>query len=802
MKSTDVKELQRLLLAAEKRAQEAEAQLRATTLTEYITACHNLIFTKLEVETDRALTTTGRQTNPNNKLCPPRLEPWVDFIDKQKTAFGALHLAFPKDNQAFESVEFLRALGNRLAKKKVANEKDLELFQHLAVEDPVRAMVDRLAQEDSVRLEFDLGDGVKFENHPHALDDDSAEVRNRLAESRPLMTPAQARLNLDQLRPDQICVYRQNHGASDERLDTIAYIVEYKAPHKLTLPQLRAGLRQMDIYKDVVNRAEIPVEQDLEGLFAYHADRLVAAAVTQTFHYMVHAGLDYSYLTTGEGIVFLYLGWDTSPVTLYYHLTEPASEVQAHAQNAPYCSAVGQVLAFTLMALTQSLEHSQQEREHVTKDLKVWAVDWQQVLLGIPTTARKAPPDSTSYCPTTYSEVDRTPYNLRWGRKLPKKRKRTAEVDVFGTGNNRTPEPSDDDGNEPGGPLPLPNTPSPTEPRSRGRGGGQHAPPGPARQSPGEGSDRGRGRGRHRSAAVPAGDYYCTQNCLLGLVGSGLLDERCPNATLHRPSPHYTRHPIDHVTFLRLLRDQFQKTLDDGLVQLNKGGARGVLFRVTLLKYGYTFVSKGTVEAFVPDLEHEAAVYHRLRPLQGVCVPVFLGAIDLRDLGRTYYYGLKVRIIYMMLLSWGGTAIDMNADDGPLVAALQQAAGTVGTAETPDKALNQSVRALHSMGVVHKDIRRENLLWSAETGRLMMIDFERSGLLDPPPRQAFRDPLIITAPNPKRTRTHGPPRVDEANGGGKAVMHQTQLTAVSPLSNALIAEDIVRARGIFMDYWA
>ncbi|KAH8729152.1 hypothetical protein BGZ61DRAFT_345516, partial [Ilyonectria robusta] len=42
--------------------------------------------------------------------------------------------------------------------------------------------------------------------------------------------------------------------------------------------------------------------------------------------------------------------------------------------------------------------------------------------------------------------------------------------------------------------------------------------------------------------------------------------------------------------------------------------------------YGYTFVSKGTVRAFIHDLEHEAAVYERLWPIQGVNVTVFSGA--------------------------------------------------------------------------------------------------------------------------------------------------------------------------------
>jgi hypothetical protein len=45
------------------------------------------------------------------------------------------------------------------------------------------------------------------------------------------------------------------------------------------------------------------------------------------------------------------------------------------------------------------------------------------------------------------------------------------------------------------------------------------------------------------------------------------------------------------------LHDQLKHSLDDGIVPLGNGGVRGVLFKVTLLGYGYTFVSKGTGES-------------------------------------------------------------------------------------------------------------------------------------------------------------------------------------------------------------
>lgn len=264
---------------------------------------------------------------------------------------------------------------------------------------------------------------------------------------------------------------------------------------------------------------------------------------------------------------------------------------------------------------------------------------------------------------------------------------------------------------------------TPTRPRNRNQRDSESGRPrASAHQDP---SSPGSGRQNRQ---------YCTQKCLLGLIrGRGTpLDEQCPNVLLHQGRRRSQHHPVDHATWLSLLRKQLTETLDDGIVRLGKQGARGVLFQVTLLVYGYTFVSKGTVPEFVPDIQHEATVYRRLQRIQGTCVPVFLGTLDLRDIGRTYYYDFRVRIIYMMFLSWSGDSLDL-----------------IGVAEDPEREraqeLVRSVRALHTEGVVHRDVRLANALWSCETRRVMLIDFERAVLLD------HRPPLANVVPN-KRPR--------------------------------------------------
>jgi len=211
------------------------------------------------------------------------------------------------------------------------------------------------------------------------------------------------------------------------------------------------------------------------------------------------------------------------------------------------------------------------------------------------------------------------------------------------------------------------------------------------------------------------------------LVNGGLLDSGCPNVTLHHKGSGglddcaRLRHLVQHDEWIRLLSQQLALSLDHGVTKLGIQGTRGVLFQVTMLRYGYTFVCKGTVQAFIKDLEHEAAVYERLKPVQGISIPVFLGSIDLRSIDRTYYYEHRVYIIHMTFLSWGGHSLN-----------------EIKIANSRKKQLEtrafRALQAIHQRGVVHKDIRSANILLNPKPQDVMLIDFERALLLDPPRR--------------------------------------------------------------------
>ena len=171
----------------------------------------------------------------------------------------------------------------------------------------------------------------------------------------------------------------------------------------------------------------------------------MAAAVTQTFDYMIQTRLTYGCLTTGEGFVFLKIDWAHS-ITLFYHLAEPVPEVDEHKDDFLCCTAVSQMLAFTLLALDSQArqDHGQDDRQRAIKGLKTWAVDWESILQSIPLSERTAPPTSSAYKPRTYKGADRSPYLLQHTKARAAGRK-----DRKASPANRDPSPEfDDDGGE------------------------------------------------------------------------------------------------------------------------------------------------------------------------------------------------------------------------------------------------------------------------------------------------------------------------------------------------------------------
>ncbi|OAA45718.1 hypothetical protein ISF_09586 [Cordyceps fumosorosea ARSEF 2679] len=206
---------------------------------------------------------------------------------------------------------------------------------------------------------------------------------------------------------------------------------------------------------------------------------------------------------------------------------------------------------------------------------------------------------------------------------------------------------------------------------------------------------------------------YCTQACLAGLKLARPLDSSCPNVLSHGVRGD-GQHPITAHEFADLVTEQLQQDPYQGceaLLGQGKAGASGVLFKLELVQFGYTFVGKGSVSARPRRLEYESRVYQRLDKLQGELVPVHMGLISFHP---GYILPGGAYVVHMMLMSWAG---EMATD---------------ATTSSLQSEIERSLHTLCQNGVGHGDERAANCLWNAERGCVMVIDFDCAILLQPP----------------------------------------------------------------------
>ncbi|KAK9373255.1 uncharacterized protein V1513DRAFT_472458, partial [Lipomyces chichibuensis] len=154
----------------------------------------------------------------------------------------------------FSSAHLLEDLGRENCSQPLRSAKDLETFERLAVENNVRAVIAELCKIPDAREEFKLEDGVQFDNHPSALADAEFD------------------------RPDV-------DDQSIANTNTLITTGEYKPPHKLSVENLRTGLRPMDFYEKVVQTVKVPTNKD-ERL-RYNAEQLTGSALAQQYNVMI-----------------------------------------------------------------------------------------------------------------------------------------------------------------------------------------------------------------------------------------------------------------------------------------------------------------------------------------------------------------------------------------------------------------------------------------------------------------------------------------------------------------------------------
>ncbi|KAF2254148.1 hypothetical protein BU26DRAFT_514154 [Trematosphaeria pertusa] len=722
--------------AAESAQQAAERKLRKTTLPEFLNACHKHLHLGLTVQANSKLSTQGNPANANNKTRPERILEWEDFSVQQEAIWNVLMDSDFVSGRHFTSKHTVKESGEEIRERRMGSEQDLHVFLRTTCENQVSAIIKQLYGDSALRQKFGLKGSVKFENHANTL---SPELQ--LEEGMEQMTVSGTRLeakakgvqssdSMDATEPaaagragtslylpraDQFCVYntstretetstretetstretetstREPETSTREPESHIAaFIMEYKAPHKLKLGYIYEGLGEMEL-KDVIPRRETESSKD-------RFRRLVAAVITQAFSYMVAIGVEYGCVCTGEASIFLRVPDD--PKTVYYYLSVPKGDVgkttgwtpNSQEPNRLHLTAMGQMLAFTLQALKVP-QRSLEWRAEAAAQLNTWTVMYEDLLHKIP--PRDAP--SSEYRPPRDDRLLRiSPIRLR-----------PRPVQTGSPSCRETPDQHEDSSDE----EPDPDTPSrqPSLPQPMAR---THAPTGSS--SPSRSSQGGSQSGQ-----------YCTQKCVLGLVEGGPLDTSCPNVRDHGDS----RHRINLRTFLALIRGQLAEDLDIDCKPVGRPGSCGVHFWVRLKSHGYVVAAKATPVYFAQRLKREATIYRRLRRLQGIHVPVYLGDIAL---ARPYLYEGIVWLTHMMFLSFGGRRISQHL-----------------TAENwaeVNQLVDLSAQAIHKLGVLHNDLEPRNILWNKETKHAMVIDFERA--------EVVKRRTVLDVPSP--------------NGGGK-----------------------------------
>jgi hypothetical protein len=268
----------------------------------------------------------------------------------QQQLFERIYEYIPQDAELFSSTQYLTELGQDLCDRPLASEKDLKVYQRLAVERPTTNIIFYFQQVKEACCKFNLSGSIIFENHANTFSNSNKDVLQSLQDLCISSKRQASSLNLKPQNANQICIYKEADG-----IQSLYIIVEYKLSYKLSVFNLQARFLQADqgsinILKDVINQITIPT--NLREKFVYNSKQLTAAALIQTYKYIIENSLEYSKLATGEADVFFQLKEDKLYI-LYYYLAKP--NIKAKAQNKVnillYYTTIGQTSTFCLIAL-------------------------------------------------------------------------------------------------------------------------------------------------------------------------------------------------------------------------------------------------------------------------------------------------------------------------------------------------------------------------------------------------------------------------------------------------------------------
>ncbi|KAG6285382.1 hypothetical protein E4U09_007337 [Claviceps aff. purpurea] len=655
--------------------QQLQLQQR-TVIRNYIRLCQSIFYDAMELEDRIGRKVKGALTKVKGKYHPRKLEKMRGFKEELQQIFDEACGLFPPEHRGFDSEETMRSTLEKRVRR-IGHESTLTIFVLDHIEIPLKKILEELraVDENCVFLARDVE--ILFELEPQEISahmggpSEEPPQSDINIEIEPVEVPPATplyRTDLGKFHPDRICLRSVATQDITHEVRTMLYVCEYKIPQLVAYDEVREAMEFL------APRFDQTIDKSQK------ARRKVQKIFIQLYHYMMKGYTEFGILNTGRVIIFCRINWK-NPGTLHYHVADPYGEVAAADEaDKAFNGAVGQYLAFTLLALRQSDQTGQERRQIIVERLPIWAGGSSNA----PPLPDAPPPPNAS--PSSGASSSGAPAGASSSGAPAGSAPSEGGTGASGSSASRAEE-------------------SDTQRQS-------------AQTDIGTKSNQLGGRTTQRIQDR----QYCSQKCFLGLVRGDNLDPTCPNVTLHcqgeaGEAGYNKRHPISHSEWLSLLLNQLKRSLYDGIKYQGVFGARGILFKVTLLAYGYTFVSKGAVSANIRHLQHEADIYKQLEPIQGVHVPVFLGAIDLREMNKFYWIYPEIRVVHFMFLSWGGYCIDR----------YEMAQFEISLERLEEQA-EKTMVSVHDKGVIHQDVRWENVLFNPETNGIMMIDFERADL--------------------------------------------------------------------------
>ncbi|KAL2884857.1 hypothetical protein HOO65_090152 [Ceratocystis lukuohia] len=721
------------------RADKAEAINRPMEFYECLAFCHKIFMNK-KIST---FPSTDSATKPAGRLRPTYLKQWLEFPAMKLEMLTKVGDAIPRGTRAFLSQSDITGVVGNTSSMAIDSESSLGSFQTIHLENPLTQIMDQLQSIPEARRVLADTSSLLFRSWTNSEIDSWFENRGYTQES-------SSRLHTRRPQPDKVCLVKKR-VAGEAEVERLAYVIKYKLPAKFSMDAVRAAIRPMNLAREVINKNKIP--NDPSERFVHKSAYFGVAAVVQTYEYMIRCGLEYGLLTTCEAYIFLKIDW-TNPEVVYYHVADPETEVRENSDGT-FWSAVAQVLAFSLIALEAPI-HDFDTRNKVIEELPTWQSNpeaTESSSSGDERSDERNAPHDSDFRPSSQKLNSRAPYITRSNTRsdtttstIPSKRRRSSDCNRQSF-TQRGDSPSS--GNDGDGYSAQQNTTASSARQvahsnetSTTRGTAQN-------QSTSQGQDQNQNQGRQARLNEGATSEYCTSQCLSGLVNGTKMDPYCPNYSHHlywqqlsdiestdsdRAEPHgrdnYKEklghlHPVDHTTWLSLLHAQISRTVIQGFTPLGLAGSSGVLFRLTLIEYDYTFVAKATVEWMIKKLRREEDVYRVLKSIQGQYIPVYLGSVDMRCLNTRVFVDFGIDLVYLVLLSYGGRGLrsvlkERTKEQG------QELDGQTRVA-IGQQVIN-AVSKLHALNVVHTDVRGANFLVD-DSNNVMVIDFERALIL-------------------------------------------------------------------------